>query len=97
MLEHLDRHKGVKQKLCHICDKYFFHTAFYRHMSVQHPNEDKMKHMCTKCDKSFIGSGDFKKHERTHTGEKPVRCTKCNKSYSVAYNLKKHTHRREAI
>ena len=29
-------------------------------------------------------------HERTRTGEKPVRSTKCAKSFSLSANLKTH-------
>ena len=34
--EHIDRHKGFKQRHCEICNKYFYQTAYWRHMTAQH-------------------------------------------------------------
>jgi len=30
---------------------------------------------CAKCDQAFNRSDTLKKHERTHTGEKPYKCS----------------------
>ncbi|CAB4056754.1 KRAB [Lepeophtheirus salmonis] len=38
LLEHLQRHKGAKDKECLICNKKFYSTSFWRHMSLQTQN-----------------------------------------------------------
>jgi len=45
---------------------------------------------CSYCNKCFQSTWHLKRHERTHTNEKPYNCQKCGKSYSDNSNYSKH-------
>ncbi|KAJ8366756.1 hypothetical protein AAFF_G00342700 [Aldrovandia affinis] len=47
-------------------------------------------HTCSQCGTSFRSEPLLKKHQQTHTGERPYHCAQCGKSFSQSCNLKKH-------
>lgn len=49
------------------------------------------KHLtCQYCKKSFHHRGDYNKHLRKHTKEKPFSCSICDKKFSHTSNLQRH-------
>ncbi|XP_040577699.1 zinc finger Y-chromosomal protein [Lepeophtheirus salmonis] len=93
LLEHLQRHKGAKDKECLICNKKFYSTSFWRHMSTVHPQDNKLSFKCSSCPKTFAQAYKLKIHEKTHLlyEERPFLCEKCpGKRYSSIYRLKSH-------
>ncbi|KAK4324198.1 hypothetical protein Pmani_005200 [Petrolisthes manimaculis] len=55
----------------------------------------KAPFVCTVCQKPFNHKGNFLKHYRTHTGEKPFQCPKCpykatQKAHLTSHMLGKH-------
>ncbi|XP_063076958.1 uncharacterized protein LOC134466960 [Engraulis encrasicolus] len=48
------------------------------------------RYCCPLCGRSFNHAGDFKKHKRVHTGEKPYGCGVCGKRFSQSGYLTVH-------
>lgn len=45
---------------------------------------------CQYCNKTFHHKGDYNKHLRKHTKEKPFKCTICDRKFSHTSNLQRH-------
>jgi uncharacterized Zn-finger protein len=47
-------------------------------------------HQCSHCPYNTINTGNFTRHNRKHTGEKPFKCSHCSYSSVTSDNLTKH-------
>ena len=100
--EHIDRHRGLKQRHCQICDKYFYQTAYWRHMTVQHNSLRTEKKggsgsrcKCSQCGKVLASDQALKLHQESCGSVQPsLQCGYCppnkRKSFPTAVKLNLH-------
>lgn len=63
-------------------------TTFLRYKVQDHLG--RTLYGCRVCAKTFFYAGDWRKHVRTHTGEKPYQCPVCLYRAAQRTNLKRH-------
>jgi uncharacterized Zn-finger protein len=78
---------------CDRCNKTFARRTFRQHW---HTHEKHM-YSCRTCNKSFYDKSNFKKHNRTHAGDRPFSCVVCNKSFSDPTGLKQHNRNHSCV
>ena len=71
------------------------HRILVSHCATNESVESITAFQCPTCQKAFLRSSSFVKHQRTHTGEKPCKCDYCGKGFSdfsgLRYHKKIHT------
>ncbi|XP_031552954.1 zinc finger protein 37-like [Actinia tenebrosa] len=58
--------------------------------SVEGNQQQKPKHICDECERSFTRSSTLVTHKRIHSGDKPFSCEVCGRAFRQPGNLSRH-------
>jgi hypothetical protein len=60
------KNEGFFSFFMQICQKRFYPTAYWRHMSSVHASQEKLVHQCQLCDKKFPHQFRLRLHQQSH-------------------------------
>ena len=88
---HQSTHSDGRPYKCQICvDNIYFKTKYQ--LSYHMESHKESTHQCEKCGKKFHKKIDFKRHQSTHSDEKPYKCQICpdKRCFKTKHQFSKH-------
>ncbi|XP_038071910.1 zinc finger protein 729-like [Patiria miniata] len=100
LIHHMKKHRGEETTVqCQFCDlTYPSPWTLTIHISLMHPEHappprdkpPKNPIICTTCGMALKTAYTYRKHQRTHTDERPYECDLCHKTFKFSGSLAKH-------
>nr|XP_029720030.1 gastrula zinc finger protein XlCGF48.2-like [Aedes albopictus] len=88
LLDHRNRHLGLKPFECGQCGKQFTNQyLLQQHKLVAHTG---VRFPCPECDKTFTSGSYLKVHQRIHRNDRPFVCEVCNRGHVTRRDLEVH-------
>lgn len=89
---HLTTHSTAAVFLCEICGATFKNAELLvSHKRTHLDLNERKKHACTSCDKTFRSKFHLLEHANCHSNVKPYTCSTCNKAFHRRAQLRQHS------
>uniref|UniRef100_A0A2A4K524 Uncharacterized protein n=1 Tax=Heliothis virescens TaxID=7102 RepID=A0A2A4K524_HELVI len=82
--------KETERQICEICGASLAAGSMATHLKTHKEKSREIKYSCPTCRMQFTTKASVKRHQLTHTGEKPHECTLCEKRFKQKCSMKLH-------
>ncbi|CAJ1054797.1 zinc finger protein 184-like [Xyrichtys novacula] len=66
-------------------------------VNLSQPQGKQKALTCETCGKTFTRTSDVRRHQLTHTGERPFHCSQCDRTFQHSWDLAKHESKNHGV